>query len=86
MISAFIKHDIRVLFFHNKRKKNIIILIEETSICNHYKVKAYLKLELWDLSECEIYIFGTFSLNENVISFAWMVAINSLIWLNCFDI
>lgn len=46
LISAFIKHDIRVLFFHNKRKKNIIILIEETSICNHYKVKAYLKLEL----------------------------------------
>lgn len=56
VISAFIKHDIRVLFFHNKRKKNIIILIEETSICNHYKVKAYLKLELRDLSNVK-YIF-----------------------------
>lgn len=60
VILACIKRNIRVLFLHNKRKFFLSIihffLIAETSIYNYDKIKAYLKLELRDLSNVK-YIF-----------------------------
>lgn len=61
VILACIKRNIRVLFLHNKRKFFLSIIHfflrnAEISIYNYDKIKAYLKLELRDLSSVK-YIF-----------------------------